>query len=179
MFASGKIVCTGTVSETAAHVAVIKYFDMVNRVAPEAVLLDMCIENIVGTGYVGHGVDLRAAYEWLREYGCVKTMFSPELFPGLRFQIQDIARDMVSAEDYSGLQTKVLAFQEGNVVICGAKTRDDLKKTWRITRAVLARFRKDEAEVRSPAHYLFSSRRPRLTAHLAQAACARKRHRRR
>lgn len=149
VFASGKIVCTGAVSESAAHVAAMTYFKMVNEVNPRTVLLDVRIENIVGTGYVGHRLDLRRSYEWLKEFGCVKTMYSPELFPGMRFEVRHIAarvtRD-VDPSDVADVETKVLAFQEGNVVICGAKTREELRLTWKIVRSFFSRFEADEAE---------------------------------
>ena len=104
VFASGKIVCTGAASESAAHVAVMTYYRMVSEVTPGAVLLDIRIENIVGTGYVGHALDLRGAYEWLKEYGCVKTMYSPELFPGMRFEVRHIAAPLTTST--SGLIRK-------------------------------------------------------------------------
>ena len=149
VFASGKIVCTGAASESAAHVAAMTYYKMVSEVTPKAVLLDIRIENIVGTGYVGHPLDLRAAYDWLKEYGCVKTMYSPELFPGMRFEVRRIASRVVpemDQRDVAGMETKVLAFQEGNVVICGAKTREELKTTWKIVRSFFSRFEADEEE---------------------------------
>jgi len=149
VFASGKIVCTGAASESAAHVAVMTYYKMVSEVTPRAVLLDIRIENIVGTGYAGHALDLRAAYEWLKEYGCVKTMYSPELFPGMRFEVRHIAARVapdVDTRHVSGMETKVLAFQEGNVVVCGAKNRDELGITWKIVRSFFARFEADEEE---------------------------------
>ena len=151
VFASGKIVCTGSGSEAAAHVAVMTYYKMVSEVAPRAVLLDMRIENIVGTGYVGHALDLRAAYEWLKGYGCVKTMYSPELFPGMRFEIRSIAARVapnVDARDVKNVDTKVLAFQEGNVVICGAKTREELTVTWKVVRSFFSGFEADGETLR-------------------------------
>jgi transcription initiation factor TFIID TATA-box-binding protein len=154
VFASGKIVCTGAPSESAAHVAVMTYYKMVSEVIPRAVVLDVCIENIVGTGFVGHCVDLRAAYEWLKEYGCVKSMYSPELFPGLRFEIRDFvggARASLPSlgNEVAKLETKILVFREGNVVICGAKNREGLRVTWRLARELLRRF-ETRLEVRRP-----------------------------
>lgn len=149
VFASGKIVCTGAASESAAHVAAMTYYRMVNEVNPNTVLLDIRIENIVGTGYVGHPLDLRRAYDWLKEFGCVKTMYSPELFPGMRFEVRHIATRVtpdVDPSDVADVETKVLAFQEGNVVVCGAKTREELRLTWKIVRAFFSRFEPDEAE---------------------------------
>ncbi|MBE35219.1 MAG: hypothetical protein CMI16_06650 [Opitutaceae bacterium] len=164
VFASGKIVCTGSGSEAAAHVAVMTYYKMVSEVAPRAVLLDMRIENIVGTGYVGHALDLRAAYEWLKGYGCVKTMYSPELFPGMRFEIRSIAARVapnVDARDVRKVDTKVLAFQEGNVVICGAKTRDELSVTWKVVRSFFSEFEADDEALKKLAEERVEGKRKR------------------
>jgi len=113
MFASGKIVCTGAPSEESAHQAIVKYFKMVHSVVPTAACLDFCIENIVGTGFLGHAVLMETFFDWLKSQGFVTAMFSPELFPGLRFVPKDIIRTLPP--------TKVLLFRGGNVVICGVR----------------------------------------------------------
>jgi transcription initiation factor TFIID TATA-box-binding protein len=142
IFASGKIVCTGAASEDSAIVAILKYFQMVNSVDSHAVCLDICIENIVGTAYLGHALNLQATFDWLKSQGYVTAMYSPELFPGLRFVPRDLAPRLPP--------TKVLVFQEGNVVICGAKARDELLQTWVILRQILKQF--EQETVRT--HYL-------------------------
>jgi transcription initiation factor TFIID TATA-box-binding protein len=113
MFASGKIVCTGAPSEESASHAIMKYFSMVHSVVPTAVCLDICIENIVGTAFLGHAVDMIATFEWLKSQGYLTAMYTPELFPGLRFVPKDIIRHLPP--------TKVLLFRGGNVVICGVR----------------------------------------------------------
>ena len=145
LFASGKIVCAGAGSEAAAHVAVLRYYKMVCEVVPNALCLDICIQNIVGTAYLGHSIDLSRAYLWLQEYGCVQAMYSPELFPGLRFKIKDFlnvrGKKINTTEIDRPIDTKVLAFHKGNIVICGAKNRSDLLDTWIAVRKVLDQFR--------------------------------------
>ena len=140
IFASGKIVCTGAASEDSAEVAILKYFRMVNSVDVKAVCIDICIENIVGTAYLGHAINLHQTFAWLKSQGYVGAMYSPELFPGLRFVPQDLAPYLPP--------TKVLVFQEGNVVICGAKAREELLQTWIILRAILKQF--EQETVRAP-----------------------------
>jgi len=135
IFASGKIVCTGGASEESAEVAILKYFRMVNSVDPKAVCIDICIENIVGTGYLGHAINLHDTFAWLKSEGYVTAMYSPELFPGLRFVPKDLAPYLPP--------TKVLVFQEGNVVICGAKAREELLQTWIILRQILKQFEQE------------------------------------
>jgi transcription initiation factor TFIID TATA-box-binding protein len=132
MFASGKIVCTGAPSEDSAHEAILKYFRMVQSVVPSATCLDVAIENIVGTAYLGHAVDMNRTFEWLKSQGYITAMYSPELFPGLRFVPRDIVRDLPP--------TKVLLFRGGNVVICGAKNRGELLQSWTALRGIMKPF---------------------------------------
>ena len=139
IFASGKIVCTGAPSEDSARVAVTKIFQTVSASLPKkTALLDLKIENIVGTAYLGHAISLRRAYEWMRSSGDVTVMYSPDLFPGMRFE----AKRWLEKSN-NDLETKVLAFEEGNVVITGGKCRDNLLDTWKMLRPLLSRFRKE------------------------------------
>lgn len=80
MFASGKIVCTGAPSEDSAHEAIMKYFKMVHSVVPSAVCLDICIENIVGTGFLGFAVDMNKTFEWLKSQVVFKLGFISLLY---------------------------------------------------------------------------------------------------
>jgi transcription initiation factor TFIID TATA-box-binding protein len=144
LFASGKIVCTGAPSEESARVAVTKIYQLVSsHMAPGTTsLLDVKIENIVGTAYLGHSLSLRRAYEWMRESGDVTVMWSPELFPGMRFEIKRWAKQHAerSGCTHQAPTTKILAFQDGNVVITGGKNRTDLSISWSTIRDLLAPF---------------------------------------
>ena len=145
IFASGKIVCTGAPSEASARIAVTKIFQIVSASHPlDTVLMDLKIENIVGTAYLGYAVSLRRAYQWMRDSGDVTVMYSPDLFPGMRFE----AKRWLEKSSGVQLETKVLAFDEGNVVITGGKSRKDLLDTWKMLRTLLRAFEKKEDEVR-------------------------------
>jgi transcription initiation factor TFIID TATA-box-binding protein len=144
LFARGKIVCTGAPSEDSARVAVTQIYQMVIRtLAPgTTALLDVNIENIVGTAHLGYSISLQRAYEWMRSSGDVTVMYSSELFPGLRFEIKKWAKAQIQRNQLTNEppSTKVLAFPAGNIVITGGKTRDDLLLTWITLRNLLARF---------------------------------------
>lgn len=139
IFASGMIVCTGAPSEESALVAITKYYRMVCECEPKATCLNVVIQNIVGTAFLGHGVNLREAFQWLQSQGYMNAIYDPELFPGLRFVPKDILVDLPS--------TKVLVFSEGNVVICGAKSKEDLRLTWRCLREILIGFKTEKTEL--------------------------------
>jgi transcription initiation factor TFIID TATA-box-binding protein len=137
IFASGKIVCTGAASERAARFGVTKIYDIVSKILPagKTALLDVKIENIVGTCFLGYPVSLKDAYRWMRDSGDVTCMYSPELFPGLRFEIE---KWITHTTD--NIDAKVLVFEEGNVVITGGKSRSDLLITWRTLRSLMQQF---------------------------------------
>lgn len=141
LFASGKIVCTGAPSEASARVAVTEIYRIVSSIMPagSTSLLDLKIENIVGTAYLGYAISLDRAYKWMRDAGDVTVMYSPELFPGMRFEIKKWRGG--GGNELRQLDTKVLSFQEGNVVITGGKTREDLLLTWRAIRDLLKAFK--------------------------------------
>ena len=148
LFASGKIVCTGAASEESARMAVTKIYQSVSAIMPAGAtsLLDLKIENIVGTAHIGHTISIQKAYEWMRESGDVTVMYSPELFPGMRFEIKKWAKQYAHR---LGLlerlpETKVLVFHEGNVVITGGKCKEDLRTTWKILRTLMASFQLDD-----------------------------------
>jgi transcription initiation factor TFIID TATA-box-binding protein len=145
LFASGKIVCTGAPSEESARVAVTEIYRMVSAIMPPAVtaLLDVKIENIVGTAHLGHSISLRRAYEWMRNAGDVTVLYAPELFPGMRFEIKKWAQKHMAKHRLEGNvpSTKVLAFPAGNVVITGGKSKQELLITWVTIRNLLVSFK--------------------------------------
>lgn len=169
LFASGKIVCTGGASEESARVAVTKIYQLISSIMPPGAtaLLDVKIENIVGTAFVGHTISLKRAYDWMRGSGDVTVMYSPELFPGLRFEIKKWAQQYFRNNKLPQKvpETKVLAFHEGNVVITGGKNREDLLTTWKVLRAVLSQFQLTEKVRFFPSFYLSLSH--QTVAHIA------------
>ena len=72
-------------------------------------------------------------------------MYSPELFPGLRFVPKDIDSRLPS--------TKALVFQEGNVVICGAKKREELLQTWIALKQILRPFKDENVGIQNKCIY--------------------------
>jgi transcription initiation factor TFIID TATA-box-binding protein len=150
IFASGMVVCTGAPSEESALVAITKYYRMISEVAPNALCLNVVIQNIVGTAHLGHAVDLHKTFEWLQSQGHMNAIYDPELFPGLRFVPKDIVQTLQSV--------KVLLFSDGNIVMCGAKKKEDLRMAWRATREILFPFR---CEREKPLDKTKSRKRPR------------------
>jgi transcription initiation factor TFIID TATA-box-binding protein len=141
IFASGMVVCTGAASEESAFVAIMKYYQMVSEIVPQAVCLNIRIENIVGTAYIGYPINLKTISEKLQQIGCMNTIYDPELFPGLRLSIKDFnCTELAKKPNYVPVTTKVLLFSEGNVVICGAKKKEELAITWKLIRDLFISF---------------------------------------
>ena len=113
VFASGKVVCTGSNSESAALTAVNVYLRLVRRVHPEARLVSVKVQNIVGTCALPRPVDLEALSRSL----LLRSAFDPELFPGLRLKL-----------NYP--KAKVLIFCKGKCVIAGCCEREDVARAW-------------------------------------------------
>ena len=141
IFASGMVVCTGAASEESAFVAIMKYYQMVSEIVPQAVCLNIRIENIVGTAYIGYPINLKTISEKLQQIGCMNTIYDPELFPGLRLSLKDFnCTELAKKPNYVPVTTKVLLFSEGNVVICGAKKKEELAITWKLVRDLFISF---------------------------------------
>jgi len=140
IFASGMMVCTGAASEESAFVAVMKFFKLVNEVVPIACCLNVKIQNIVGTAHLGYQIDLTAAFDWFQNHGFLNVIYDAELFPGLRFVPKDVVPTLQT-------KAKVILFEYGNVVICGAKKKDELLSAWKVARRLLERFKTEKVRL--------------------------------
>lgn len=118
-FSSGRLVATGAASESAALAAVWIFFRMIKQVHPKLVLTSLQIQNIVASGDLGQNIRL----DQLSKKFVLDTIFDSSLFPGLRLQLSDP-------------DVKVLLFCKGRGVVTGARTREDLKKAWKITQNI-------------------------------------------
>jgi len=118
-FSSGRLVATGAASESAALAAVWIFYRMIKQVHQKLVLTSLQIQNIVASGDLGQNIRL----DQLSKKFALDTIFDSSLFPGLRLQLSDP-------------DVKVLLFCKGRGVITGARTREDLKKAWKITQNI-------------------------------------------
>ena len=139
IFASGKVVCTGAASERAAFAAVLKYARLIRRNVPgksRVRCLDVRFQNMVSSARFGKNINLSSLFEALKKETTI-VRWNPQIFPGLHF---------LPASIDSTLPPKnfVIVFSSGKVVITGAKSRDEIARTWRFTHGRIASHATDE-----------------------------------
>ena len=134
VFASGKVVCTGSASESSALTAINIYLRLLRKVHPEARLLSAKVQNIVASCALSRPVDLLAMSRTL----LLRAAFDPELFPGLRLKL-------------TSPEAKVLIFCGGKCVVAGCKTRQDVARAWAAVRIMVDPFLRPEGTV-GPSH---------------------------
>lgn len=112
IFATGRVVCTGTKSRDEALLAMYTYVDLLRTRAgiKGAHVYGFEIQNVVASAALGHPVDL-AAMARAHPRSC---SYEPSLFPGLVFRGDDNGRVVL------------LFFRSGRMVVTGGKTREDL-----------------------------------------------------
>jgi transcription initiation factor TFIID TATA-box-binding protein len=121
IFASGKIVCTGTKSETELACAL----RSVLSVLPETDIFESEIQNIVSTAQVPWTLNLLSILNCHhhREF----CSFDPEIFPGLVYKLQNPT-------------VTLLIFANGKLVITGAKSTTDVHFAYNIMYPILRGF---------------------------------------
>lgn len=126
VFASGKLVITGTKSSHNSSLATKKIAYILERVGFQpASYINFKVQNIVGTVDVGFPIRL----EGVAFAHPTFSSYEPELFPGLIYRL---------------VQPRVvlLIFVSGKVVITGAKTEEQLVEGLKKVHPVLLEFRK-------------------------------------
>lgn len=126
VFASGKLVITGTKSSHNSSLATKKIAYILERVGFQpSSYINFKVQNIVGTVDVGYPIRL----EGVAFAHPTFSSYEPELFPGLIYRL---------------VQPRVvlLIFVSGKVVITGAKTEDQLVEGLKKVYPVLLEFRK-------------------------------------
>jgi transcription initiation factor TFIID TATA-box-binding protein len=126
IFASGKMVVTGTKSTHNSSLSAKKFAYILERVGfkPQT-YIDFKVQNIVGTADVGFPIRL----EGLVYAHSTFASYEPELFPGLIYRL-------------ASPRVVFLIFVSGKIVITGAKTEVDLSEALTKIYPVLVEYRK-------------------------------------
>jgi transcription initiation factor TFIID TATA-box-binding protein len=124
VFASGKMVVTGAKSEDDARLAARKFARIIQKLGFKAIFTEFKIQNVVASCDIKFPIRL----EGLAARHSQFSTYEPELFPGLVYRM---------------MKPKVvlLIFVSGNVVITGAKVREDIYQAFELMYPVLADFR--------------------------------------
>jgi transcription initiation factor TFIID TATA-box-binding protein len=134
IFCTGKVVCTGAKSEMATMRAFAKFIRIVRKTYMNATLLNLKIELMSANCSVGYPLNL---LEMHREYRLNSSL--DDLFPALRLYKK------VPSSDAHGTKTEIkitlLVFVNGNIVVSGAKSRNQLLLMWETIQRDMPRFR--------------------------------------
>jgi transcription initiation factor TFIID TATA-box-binding protein len=114
-FASGNMVCTGAKTELESRLAGRKYVRLLQKHGIPVSFRAFKIQNIVASAEVPHTLKLM---ELSRSYGPYVS-YEPDLFPGLVFRTTEP-------------KLVFLLFRSGKIVITGAKSRDEIGKTFKM-----------------------------------------------
>ncbi|KAF2289114.1 hypothetical protein GH714_028987 [Hevea brasiliensis] len=125
IFASGKMVCTGAKTEAQSKLAARKFERIIQKLGFPAKFRDFRIQNIVASFDVQFTIRLEKFA--CTSHGAFST-YEPELFPGLIYRMKQP-------------KLVLLIFVSGNVVIAGAKKRDDFYTAFDNIYPVLAEFK--------------------------------------
>ena len=115
IFRTGKIVCLWTKNETELHLAGCEFAKILIRLGYNAVFTGFTIKNLVASCNVGFKIHLETI---------VGGIYTPELFPALNYKLNNVT---------------LLIFQSGKVIATGAKTKEEIDKTYDKLFPVLSR----------------------------------------
>jgi transcription initiation factor TFIID TATA-box-binding protein len=112
-FASGNMVCTGAKTEIQSRLAGRKYVRILQKHGIPVSFRNFHIQNIVASAEIPHTLKL---HELSESYGPYVS-YEPDLFPGLVFRT-------------TKPKLVFLLFRSGKIVITGAKSKDEIVKTF-------------------------------------------------
>jgi transcription initiation factor TFIID TATA-box-binding protein len=112
-FASGNMVCTGAKTEIESRLAGRKYVRILQKHGIPVSFRSFKIQNIVASAEIPHTLKLHELSEAYGPY----VSYEPDLFPGLVFRT-------------TKPKLVFLLFRSGKIVITGAKSKDEIKKTF-------------------------------------------------
>jgi TATA-box binding protein (TBP) (component of TFIID and TFIIIB) len=137
VYRNGRVILTGVNSENQIREAMDLVFKVVSTVTPLVAYTRLCVENIVGTADLEFEVCLQSADDWMKRFTSVQ-FDSANPTKGLRFNPEDLLDSLSPIKVLSPI--KALVFSSGHVIVSGAKTQEDLEKTWEIVRGVIKPF---------------------------------------
>jgi len=137
LFASGNMVITGARNEWLSRLAARKYCHILQRCGLEVSFNKFGIQNVVAHAEVGFPIKLQ---EIAQKYNLYAS-YEPSLFPGLIFR---------------SIEPKLvfLIFRSGQIVITGAKRKEDISATYEILyKSIIVKFRDAEGSTSSSSVY--------------------------
>lgn len=140
LFSTGKIVCLGAKTEEQSKQACKKYGKMLKSLGYEAKFSDFKIQNIVSSCSLKFKIPLGQLYIHLKK-NKLTAYYESEAFPGLIYRY--INMDNKEDQDIKDANIVFLIFSSGNIVIAGAKNRNQIYDSFKNIYPVLKKFKKD------------------------------------
>ena len=141
LFSTGKIVCLGAKTEEQSKMACKKYGKMLKSLGYKVKFSNFKIQNIVSSCNLKFKIPLGQLYIHMIK-NKLRADYESEVFPGLiyRYIIMNNNED----EDVKNANIVFLIFASGNIVIAGAKHRNQIYDSFKNVYPVLKQFQKDE-----------------------------------
>lgn len=129
IFASGKMVCTGSKNEECAKIASWKFARIIQKLGNPVQFTQFKIQNIVASCDIGFTLDLEYVASKYTDF----CSYEPEVFPGLVFRM---------------LEPKlvILIFVSGKIVFTGAKNKHDIDLSFQKVLPMLEEGKKKKIE---------------------------------
>ena len=125
IFPNGKMVCLGAKDEEQSKHAIRKFAKIIKKLDYNVSLKNFKIQNIVGSCKLKFKLPLNALCHYITKKMNSRVAYEPELFPGL---IYHYISPRNNNDDMNGTNPNIvfLIFSSGNIVIAGAKTRNQI-----------------------------------------------------
>ena len=126
IFSTGKMVCLGAKTEEESKNACRKFGKILKNLNYPISLKKFKIENIVSSCNVKFKIPLSKLSNHIKKYlGAKRIYYEPEVFPGLIYHYYN---DIDNNSEENGGKSNIvfLIFSSGNIVIAGAKNRNEI-----------------------------------------------------
>ena len=125
IFPNGKLVCLGAKNEEQSKHAIRKFAKIIKKLKYNVSLKNFKIQNIVGSCKLKFKLPLSALCHYITKKMNSRVAYEPELFPGL---IYHYLSPRNNSDDINETNPNIvfLIFSSGNIIIAGAKTRNQI-----------------------------------------------------
>ena len=125
IFPNGKMVCLGAKNEEQSKHAIRKFAKIIKKLKYNVSLKNFKIQNIVGSCKLKFKLPLSALCHYITKKMNSRVAYEPELFPGL---IYHYLSPRNNSDDINETNPNIvfLIFSSGNIIIAGAKTRNQI-----------------------------------------------------
>ena len=138
IFSNGKIVCLGAKTEEDSEKACRKYGKILKNMNYPVKFKDFKIQNIVSSCNLNFEIPLGKLDIHMKKYlPKSKVSYEPELFPGLIYRYMDEKMENTKERP----KIVYLIFKSGNIVIAGAKTRNQIFDSFEKVFTLLSQFK--------------------------------------